>query len=671
MIFKSILNLVIFIVFLSPAFISSQSISACQENDYLALRALYLNTDGDNWINSNNWPNEAFFLANPTMPPSTDISTWQGLTVDADGILTRIFKRTSNIAGPLPPEIGLLCRIEEINLRNNQLDGTIPIEFWDLTTLKIIEFGGNNGFNELTGTLPADIAQLTALTHLDLANNEFFGALPPEIGQLTNLTDLLLGGNSGFNEFSGMLPSSFCNLVNLEFLNLANNLFVGPFPTCIGNFTSLTSLNMGGNPNTNDFTGPFPDLSNLTNLSSLYLSGNSLTGSLPAYLASLPNLSIISIQNNQLSGCYDNTLTTLCTQLNPGFNKNVFISVGNSFDANWEDFCNTMAGACCASPDTENPVVSCTGDPIFEFVNTGNCDAAVIDFQAHVEASMMATDNCGVDMVICSPASGSTFLLGQDVVTCIAVDLAGNMSQTCTFQVEVVPSVLFANVTMVNDESCPGQGDGAIDVTTSDGLAPYSYAWSNGATTEDITGLDPGMYGLTVTDNIGCQYSTTVTVSTVPDTEDPFVSCTGPVFIADADPSNCSDAIVNFQADVESSMMPTDNCRVAMIICSPASGSVFPLGQSVVVCQAYDTSLNSSLQCTFTLEVQPCPCPSTLQLSGNINNSINQANVSITSNGLVSTNQNVTFRAGQEIELTAGFNVESPSMFHAYIETCN
>lgn len=56
-----------------------------------------------------------------------------------------------------------------------------------------------------------------------------------------------------------------------------------------------------------------------------------------------------------------------------------------------------------------------------------------------------------------------------------------------------------------DNESCLDQNDGVASVMASNGVAPYSYLWSNGATTDVITGLEPGVYQVTVTDDLGCQ----------------------------------------------------------------------------------------------------------------------------------------------------------------------
>jgi hypothetical protein len=52
--------------------------------------------------------------------------------------------------------------------------------------------------------------------------------------------------------------------------------------------------------------------------------------------------------------------------------------------------------------------------------------------------------------------------------------------------------------------SCAGFADGAAGVVASGGTGPYSYSWSNNATTDEIGSLDGGIYRVTVTDASGC-----------------------------------------------------------------------------------------------------------------------------------------------------------------------
>lgn len=59
----------------------------------------------------------------------------------------------------------------------------------------------------------------------------------------------------------------------------------------------------------------------------------------------------------------------------------------------------------------------------------------------------------------------------------------------------------------------PGGSDGAIDLTVSGGASPYSYHWSNGAVTEDITGLSAGTYFITVISSDSCMAVDTVELS--------------------------------------------------------------------------------------------------------------------------------------------------------------
>jgi uncharacterized repeat protein (TIGR01451 family) len=50
---------------------------------------------------------------------------------------------------------------------------------------------------------------------------------------------------------------------------------------------------------------------------------------------------------------------------------------------------------------------------------------------------------------------------------------------------------------------CPNN-NGSITISVSNGTSPYSYLWSNGATTQNVSNLAPGHYSVTITDNAGC-----------------------------------------------------------------------------------------------------------------------------------------------------------------------
>ncbi|HEY0770941.1 MAG TPA: SprB repeat-containing protein, partial [Sphingobacteriaceae bacterium] len=95
----------------------------------------------------------------------------------------------------------------------------------------------------------------------------------------------------------------------------------------------------------------------------------------------------------------------------------------------------------------------------------------------------------------------------------VTVTGAGNCSSlTANISITQPAEALLVNNTQTNI-SCQGENNGSFTVNVTGGTAPYNYTL-NGATTPTgtFTGLVPGDYTVTVTDNNGC---TAVTVATV------------------------------------------------------------------------------------------------------------------------------------------------------------
>lgn len=200
-------------------------------------------------------------------------------------------------------------RVVGLNLENNNLDGSLPSEIGDLTALR----GMILGSNELKGGLPAELGNLTELEALILRDNDFSGSIPVELGNLTKLFEL----NLGINGLTGSIPTELGALTMLETLNLNSNDVTGEIPTNLSGLTNLIELGLGSN----NLSGPIPDeLSALVNLERLDFSQNDLSGQIPGPFSLLTNLDEIFINDNNISGLPD--LSSLDPDIfNAGFNN--------------------------------------------------------------------------------------------------------------------------------------------------------------------------------------------------------------------------------------------------------------------------------------------------------------------------------------------------------------
>jgi Leucine-rich repeat (LRR) protein len=176
-------------------------------------------------------------------------------------------------------------RVTAVTLPTNNLTGTLPAEIGNLTNLGVLNLHQNN----IGGTIPAEVYSLTDLTELSLGSNQFTGSISPLVGDLVNLQILRFENLP----MTGSVPAEVFNLTGLETLGLSGRLN-GPVPASIGAITGLTEFscdNCG-------ITALPSQINTLTNLTTLSLPDNELT-TLPV-ISALP-LSSFDVSENWLT----------------------------------------------------------------------------------------------------------------------------------------------------------------------------------------------------------------------------------------------------------------------------------------------------------------------------------------------------------------------------------
>ncbi len=228
------------------------------------------------------------------------------------------------------------------------------------------------------------------------------------------------------------------------------------------------------------------------------------------------------------------------------------------------------------------------------------CDGprgAVVDYTAG------ARDDCDPSPVVnCVPPSGSLFPIGTNTVTCTALDAAGNRALT-RFEV-IVGGGCAGNrcieLTMPEDLTTPCNRPGgavinysatARDICTG-GIATPACNPPSGS----VFPVGPTRVICTV--GSGASQSAASFLVEVTDTVPPVVQCPHDLVV---DAQGLDGAVVTYAVSAE------DDCTARpQLRCSPPSGSVFPVGDTRVLCEAADASGNVG-RCNFTITVKPPP----------------------------------------------------------------
>ncbi|KAL4178681.1 hypothetical protein AMTRI_Chr13g116300 [Amborella trichopoda] len=156
----------------------------------------------------------------------------------------------------------------------------------------------------------------THIISLDLSHKNLSGFLSPQIRFLTQLQYLNLSNNG----FQGPFPTSIFSLLNLTAIDISHNSFNSTFPLGIRALEKLTHFNAFSN----NFTGTLPyDLPHLLSLEFLNFGGSFFEGSIPASFGGFPAIKHLNLAGNLLTDEIPLELgnLTLLERLEIGYNN--------------------------------------------------------------------------------------------------------------------------------------------------------------------------------------------------------------------------------------------------------------------------------------------------------------------------------------------------------------
>ena len=206
--------------------------------------------------NGDNWTDNTNWLSGDS------VASWHGVSVE-NGRVNKLSLSSNNLTGSLPPEIGNLTYLTTINLWRNHISGPIPSQIGNIQGLT----GLYLDHNAFSGPVPTEIGQLKKLRDIWLQSNQLSGNIPSELGNLTELGRFY----ADYNQLTGTIPASFGKLTKLYVLLLDHNQLSGSLPPEMSDMTALEYFEI----NDNELTG-LCDLSSLPQLRSCYVFNNKL-----------------------------------------------------------------------------------------------------------------------------------------------------------------------------------------------------------------------------------------------------------------------------------------------------------------------------------------------------------------------------------------------------------
>ena len=229
-----------------------------------------------------------------------NVCKWHGVECTA-GEVTTVDLGGNGVKGTLPSQLAQMTALRVLNIDESHMSGTLPAGLGALSGLTTIMFGSNR---RLSGTLP----QLgsTAVQVIDLSATRLSGSLP------TALCPKLERVHLDHTAISGTVPTQLGHLVRLQALWLMETHISGSLPTQLGRIDMLT---LGFSLAKTRLSGTLPsEIGRLRRLQHMWLDHTHLSGSVPADVGGM-RLHGLELHANRLSGSLPSQIANLSRSL--------------------------------------------------------------------------------------------------------------------------------------------------------------------------------------------------------------------------------------------------------------------------------------------------------------------------------------------------------------------
>lgn len=195
----------------------------------------------------------------------------------------------NSLASAIPKELANLTALSVLDLSSANLHGSIPF----LPQLQELYVGNNLDIAINLSSMFA--VPWTHLERLDIQSTQVIGSIPASFTNTTSLVQFT-ARNCGIQ---GSVLSSMANLSELEILQLDFNYITGHLSQLFQNLNSLQLVSLMEN----SLDGPIPDsICKISSLQCLLLAFNSLTGRLADFISQLTNFIQMFVSGNNLNG---------------------------------------------------------------------------------------------------------------------------------------------------------------------------------------------------------------------------------------------------------------------------------------------------------------------------------------------------------------------------------